>query len=119
MLGGNTSVIYEESARIYRLAENWREWVKRVAKAASKIGCKVFVLGSRVEGKASPSSDVDVLIVCRKLPKSAFERARIKARIEEEAGLPPVHPFEIHLISEDELKWYKRHAKRIVEVKGE
>jgi len=85
LLGGNTSVIYEESARIYRLAENWREWVKRVAKAVSKIGCKVFVFGSRVEGKASPSSDVDVLIVCRKLPKSAFERARIKARIEEEA----------------------------------
>lgn len=81
------------------LARDWRSWCKAIAEAAEKTlgSSRVYVFGSAAEGYATGGSDVDVLVVAGRLPRSFRLRGEIKARIEEEAGLSLYHPFEIHL----------------------
>jgi len=101
-----------------KLLEQWEEWSKKIAGAARKVlgECKVFVFGSVIEGKATGGSDVDILIICRNLPKSRKKRAELIAKIEEEAGLPLYHPYEIHLVNEEESKWYFRYIHKYIRV---
>jgi len=101
-----------------RLLEQWKKWSKKIAEASKKIlgECKVFVFGSVVEGKATGGSDVDILIICRNLPESRKERAEIIVKIEEEAGLPLYHPYEIHLVTEEEAKWYFKHITKYIQI---
>jgi len=68
-----------------------------------------YLFGSAVTGDLVASSDIDLLIVARNLPKSIAVRSELKERIIERSGLPPVHPFEIHLVDEDEARIYFRH----------
>jgi len=98
----------------------WERWVRRIARASRKVlgDCRVIVFGSVVEGKQTGGSDVDVLIIA-KGKYGNIERGRIIARIEEEAGLPLFHPFEIHLVDEKEAEWYFRHARIYVEISEE
>jgi len=104
--------------KLMKLLNEWVKWSKRIADASKEIlgECKVFVFGSVVEEKAVGGSDVDILIVYNKLPESKRERAEIIAKIEEEAELPLYHPFEIHLVNEEEAKWYFRHINKFVRI---
>ncbi len=110
--------VLESRLEMARLARQWRFWSKRIAEAARRVlgDCEVYVFGSVVEGRAVGGSDVDVLIVSGRLPRSHRERWELKARIEEEAGLPLYHPYEIHLVDAREAEWYFRHTKRLVKV---
>jgi predicted nucleotidyltransferase len=45
---------------------------------------------------------VDILIISDQLPKKCKDRGNLKANIEEGAGLPLYHPFEIHLATRGE-----------------
>ena len=40
----------------------------------------------------------------------------MKAKIEEVAGLPLYHPYEIHLVNEEEAKWYFKHVRKLVRI---
>lgn len=113
------SEIYMFKLRMRRILENWRYWAGRIAHAANTIlgGCEVYVFGSVAEGSWSGGSDLDILIVVDKPIKSNRERSELKAQIEERAGLPLIHPIEIHLIDRSEFKWYYRHAKKLVKIK--
>lgn len=101
-----------ERARLFR---NWQDWMSKIARAASKILgnnlFNIYVFGSMVRSEALASSDIDILIVAKELPNSLIERVRIKTGILEEAGLPLVHPFEIHLVDRDESEIYFNHIK--------
>ncbi len=101
-----------------RLLKEWRKWGERIAAASEKVlgECDVFVFGSVVEGESTGGSDVDVLIVSRNLPEDRRERAGVIARIEEEAGLPLYHPYEVHLVGEEEAKWYFKHITKYVKI---
>jgi len=66
-----------------------------------------YLFGSAVTGDLVASSDIDLTIVARNLPKSITGRSELKERIIERSGLSPVHPFEIHLV--DEVRIYFRH----------
>ncbi len=112
------SEIFKLGAERRKIIENWRFYVEKIAKACRELlgDCEVFVFGSVVEGKWTGGSDVDVLLVSDSAPLSSRERAEIKARIEEAAGLPLVHPFEIHLVSRREADWYWRHIKKAVKI---
>jgi len=48
------------------------------------------VFGSIARGQATAASDVDILIVNNHIPNTCKERGNLKAKIEEEAGLPPI-----------------------------
>ncbi|MGB9659692.1 MAG: nucleotidyltransferase domain-containing protein [Nitrososphaerales archaeon] len=91
---------------INKLAQEWYFWSNAIAKAARDVigSCKVLVFGSVVEGHATGRSDVDILIVADQLPKSFRERGNLKAEIEVKACLPLYHPFEIHLVTKEEVR---------------
>jgi len=100
-----------------RLIRDWRFWCEAIAEAAGKVlgSCRVYVFGSVVEGYVTGGSDVDVLIVADGLPSDFRLRAGLKADIEEEAGLPLYHPFEIHLATQEEAEAnpiYREAVKR-------
>ena len=81
-------------------------WSEAIASAAGKaLGlCNIYVFGSVIEGHATGGSDVDVLIVADRLLKDFRVRGNLKAEIEEVAGLPLYHPFEIHLATREEAE---------------
>lgn len=89
-----------------KLARDWRFWCEGIAKAAKEVlgSCEVYVFGSVVGGRVTGASDVDVLIVGNQLPGDCRGRGRLKAKIEEAAGLPLYHPFEIHLATKKEAE---------------
>ena len=110
--------IFKSGAERRKLIENWRFYTEKIAEACKELlkDCEVYVFGSVVEGRWTGGSDVDVLVISGNTPSSSRERAEVKAKIEEVAGLPLVHPFEIHLISRDEVSWYRRHIKKAVKI---
>jgi len=89
---------------IYKVRENWKSIVKKLNKSAKKVlgDAEVVPFGSIIEGKAVAASDLDVLVVAKDLPKSAWSRAQIISKIEETTGLPPLHPIQIHLTTWEE-----------------
>ncbi|MEM0494353.1 MAG: nucleotidyltransferase domain-containing protein [Thermofilum sp.] len=99
------------------MVRNWRVYAARVAEAARAVlpGARVYVFGSVVRGECTGGSDVDVLVISGSLPRSGLERAKVKVKIEELAGLPPYHPFEIHLADEEEGGWYLSRVGELVE----
>ena len=112
------SGIFRFRVKMRRMIERWEEYATRIAEAARKVlgDCRVYVFGSVVEGTWTGGSDVDILIVSSRAPRRVREIAELKARIEEEAGLPPIHPFEIHLVNEEEARWYFRHMRKYKEI---
>lgn len=101
-----------------RMLREWPTLVKRVADAAERRLGKVdvYLFGSVAEGRWDGSSDIDVLILSDGLPKTNLGRSDLKAEIEEGAGVPPIHPLEIHLATRMEADWYFKHAKKMVKV---
>ncbi len=110
------TVFMETALRRAKMLWEWRTWVQRIAKVARELlpDAQVYVIGSTVRGDNVGGSDVDILIVSREIPGKAIERAEIKAIIEEKLGLPPYHPFEIHLLTPREAEPYLRRAKQHV-----
>ena len=98
--------LLKAKVELNKLVRDWRFWCGRIAEAAVAVlgSCEVYVFGSVVEGRATGGSDVDVLIVADRLPRSFRVRGRLKAEIEEKAGLPLYHPFEVHLVTRDEAE---------------
>jgi len=110
--------IFKARIELRKLALEWEKWCKRVASAAKEIlgSCEVYVFGSVAEGENTGGSDVDILVVCDKLPERNKERGELKAKIEEKAGLPLYHPFEIHLVDKREAGWYFRHSRKVIKI---
>jgi predicted nucleotidyltransferase len=98
--------LLEARLRLSEMVREWRSYAKRVAEAARALvgPCEVYVFGSVASGLATGASDVDILVVCSQLPKGCRGRGELKARIEEAAGLPLYHPFEIHLATDEEAR---------------
>ncbi len=106
--------------------ENWREnrkyfenymdyarVIKRVVRRELD-DAEVFVFGSVVEGKHTPASDIDILVVSEKMPARQSERARLRAMVFREIDF--FAPFEIHLVNPEEFEWYRRFVKKMVRV---
>lgn len=71
----------------------------------------IYAFGSVVSGGLVASSDIDVLVVVSDLPRPALARSGPKRMVVEEAGLPLVHPFEPHLVEEEEAPAYLHRIK--------
>lgn len=90
----------------------WQAYARKIARSARKIlgsSTKVYVFGSVVRGEAVAASDVDILVVVDHPLSSVRERNQIIIAIEDAVGLPDVHPFEMHIVDEEESKIYFRH----------
>jgi len=106
--------ILKSRLELIKLAAQWKYWSKKIAEAAKELleDCEVYVFGSIVEGEAVGGSDVDILIISNKVPSKAKEKWKLKAELEEKAGLPLYHPYEIHLVNRKEAEWYMKHIKK-------
>lgn len=103
----------KENEKFFKNFLKYARIIKRIAEKELK-DLKVFVFGSIVEGKSLPTSDIDILIVSKNMPKKISERSKIKAKIRKKIGL--FSPFELHLINEEEFEWYKCFIKKKIAV---
>lgn len=76
----------------------------------------VYVFGSIVKGEATGRSDIDILIISKNIPKNNIEKAEIKMKIEKLSNLPLYHPFEFHLVNDEEAEWYFKRIKELKEI---
>lgn len=98
---------------------NYKNYIPCIVRAARKIlgdSVRIYLSGSVVEGKAVPSSDVDVIIVVD-FEIKAKDRASIVAKIEEICNLPFVNPFEFHILSKQEFDvWVKIFSPKLLAI---
>ena len=87
-------------------SESWVEIVGRVTEASKALlgEAVVAVFGGVTSGNLTAASDVDILLVSKRLPRTARGRAELKEALEKEAGLPPINPVEIHLATPEEAE---------------
>jgi len=72
---------------------------------------KVYVFGSVLEGKCTPMSDIDILIVVDGVSRE--EAYKVKAAVYKDTDAP----IELHVASSEEFeRWYKRFIDRLKEV---
>jgi predicted nucleotidyltransferase len=91
------------------MLKNYKKYLAKIYSSSKEIlkDSKLYIFGSVIEGKNVGGSDIDLLIIAN-VPKNHLIRTQIIANIEEKAGLPLSHPFEIHLLSSEEFKIWKR-----------
>ncbi len=109
--------VFIETAREERkYFENYRHYAELVKQLAKKMleDAEVYVFGSVVEGRYTPASDIDILIVSRRVPKRNEDRARIVGEILKE--LDVFAPFELHVATPELFELYKRFAKRMEKI---
>ncbi|MBD3190900.1 MAG: nucleotidyltransferase domain-containing protein [Candidatus Heimdallarchaeota archaeon] len=67
---------------------------------------KLFLFGSVLRDELVALSDIDLLITTKRTFETQLERAEIISTIEEKAHLSLIHPFDIHLLSQEEFKTF-------------
>jgi predicted nucleotidyltransferase len=103
-------LIIEIQTRRLRELLRWRSYLPILVEAVKSVlgeDVEVYVFGSAVEGRLTIDSDIDVAVVVEELPGSASRRVGILNRIwriTEDNGVPWWYPFEIHLMTREELK---------------
>ncbi len=109
-------ILLEEKKEKKKYFRNYLKYAKIAKKIAkSELGdVKVFVFGSVVKKEHTPTSDIDLLIVSKNMPKTMKERAKIQAKILEKIGIRA--PFEIHMVNEKEFKWYEKFIDKKIAV---
>ena len=113
MSSENTDLAVRIQASRLKELLKWREYLRLLVKSARRVfgnNIEVYVFGSAVEDRLTVDSDVDVAIVVEEVPKSGLKRARLVDelwRIMESNGVPWWYPFEIHLLTKEELKLLK------------
>ncbi len=108
----------EMMIRMREMLKNYRVYLKRINESIRTVldDSEVYLFGSIIDGNLVGASDIDILIVAD-VPKKHLRRAEIIAKIEENAGLPLSHPFEFHLITENELNtWLKIYKLKIEKI---
>ncbi len=106
--------VWEEKKEYF---QNYRFYSQKIKKEAKQLlggAVRVLVFGSVVEGKFTPQSDIDILIISDNLPQNLEERNQIRTRIK--SAIDPFSPFQIHLVSQKEYQeWYQRFIKENIE----
>lgn len=107
-------------AQMFAEVLRWRRYLRYLVEAVRRVfgsEVRVYVFGSAVEGKLTADSDIDVAVVLREVPRSGLERARLVDQVfryMEQYGVPWWYPFEIHLLTEEELEVLKRGGAKLV-----
>lgn len=113
MSSENTDLAVRIQASRLKELLKWREYLRILVRSARRAfgnNVGVYVFGSAVEGRLTVDSDIDVAIVVEEIPRSGLERARLVDelwRVMESDGVPWWYPFEIHLLTREELKLLK------------
>ena len=86
------------------MIRNHKKYLKTINKSIKLVlkESQIYLFGSIIEGNLVAASDIDILIIAE-VPKKHLKRAEIIANIEEKSGLPLSHPFEFHLVTQEEF----------------
>jgi len=97
--------------------DNFMEYAERIKEIAERIlgEAEVLVFGSVADGRATMASDIDVLIISKNAPKKISEKSKVIGEILKEIGV--FSPFEIHLVTPEEFKWYENFLKKFIRIK--
>jgi len=107
-------ILIEIQAERLRELLKWRQYLPHLVEAVRSVlgdNVEIYVTGSAVRGELTVDSDIDVLVVVSELPRTGLNRAKILDKIwkiMESKGVPWWYPFEIHLITRDELRFYRK-----------
>ncbi|TET61086.1 MAG: nucleotidyltransferase domain-containing protein [Promethearchaeota archaeon] len=104
--------------RTNNMINNYKKYLKKIESSIKTFlnDSQVFLFGSIIEGNLVAGSDIDILIIAN-IPKKHLKRAELIAKIEENAGLPLSHPFEFHLLTQEELNtWIKIYNLRFEDI---
>ncbi|MBY9004765.1 MAG: nucleotidyltransferase domain-containing protein [Candidatus Lokiarchaeota archaeon] len=91
------------------MIQNHKKYLKIINKNINRVlkDPQIYLFGSILEGNLVAASDIDILIIAN-VPKNHLKRAEIIASIEEKSELPLSHPFEFHLLTQEEFdKWIR------------
>ncbi len=101
-----------------RFIKDHKKYLKKIESSIKIIlkDSQTYLFGSIIEGNLVAGSDIDILVIAN-VPKNHLKRAELIAEIEEDVGLPISHPFEFHLLTQDELDiWIKIYNFRFEEI---
>ena len=107
-----TDLLLVTQKRKEKYFKDWQRYGLEIKKYAQEIlkDAKVYIFGSIIDGTYNPSSDIDVLIVSKSLPKDEEKRREIKIKIK--SKIDPFSPFQLHLATPEEFEnWYLRFIK--------
>ncbi|ADN50744.1 nucleotidyltransferase domain-containing protein [Vulcanisaeta distributa] len=98
----------------------WREYAVAVMRAARDLipGVRVFVIGGVAEGRTTVLSDIDILIIIPRevtVNKGRLYRD-ILIRAMDVYGLPWDAPVELHIVNDDEGRYYFESSSRVIEI---
>jgi len=117
------SSLEELLVELLRRLRRWRRYVPAVARAARDLlgpDIRVYVVGGAAEDRLTVLSDVDVVIVSPRVPRSPREKLRLALDVRERAvaryGLPWDYPVDIHLYTPEEFEEAKKYYGRLVEI---
>ncbi len=99
----------------------WREHLDVLKQAIKEAapGCKAYIIGGAAEGRLTAKSDIDVLIVCKTPPKTAYEVAEITSRIRgflEESGVEWAYLYELHVVGEEASSKYLGRGRTAIRI---
>ena len=109
MSSENADLIVGIQAGKLRELLRWRAYLRILVESAREAfgnDVEIYVFGSAVEGRLTVDSDIDIAVVVEEAPRSGLERARLVDelwRVMESKGVPWWYPFEIHVLTEEEL----------------
>ena len=85
---------------------NLGRYLETIARAVKEVNedAEVYLFGSVAEGRHLISSDIDVLVVTKRKPGEVLSLLWSR-------GIKD--PFEVHVVTKDELRIYKERAKLV------
>ena len=101
-----------------KFIKNHKKYLKKIESSIKVIlkDSQTYLFGSIIEGNLVAGSDIDILVIAN-VPKNHLKRAELIATIEENAGLPLSHPFEFHLLTQEEVNnWIKIYKLRLEDI---
>ena len=87
------------------------EAFERVRAVVEDMRCRAVLIGSRAGGRATPVSDIDILIICKTLPNSMLEIGKMKAEIMDRANIDICSNVHIEIVTEEYAKYYLRSTR--------
>ncbi len=102
----------ETARRRNKYFKNYKKVCRKIKEIAKKVlsdkHLKVLAFGSVVRKNFGPLSDLDVLIISKKVKMSVEELAKIRLKIKEEIK-DYFAPLDIHLVTPEIYEnWYKK-----------
>jgi predicted nucleotidyltransferase len=102
-----------ENEKYFKNYQNYLNTIENFFMKDSKC-VSVYLFGYFAEGRHAPSSDIDVLIVPKKMYNKVSERKNIEVEVWNNTDF--FLSFDFNLLNEGESEWYKNFFKKLVAV---